>query len=320
MFMRKLTCLICERPGIPSTQTTDQFHHDLYAYDCPLCGRYTASFEFAVTFDRNRGEYEPVTPFLSAATRQASEDGRPLTLTMENWEDLANAHSQTGIVGRLEMLLTYVARKCERPGANVLLMADQDYAVCDAATVAEFQYYVKCLVAEKQWLYEADPIRRNMGVETGSPSYGLTIKGWEAVEPRIPVGGVPGTCFVAMWFDPSMQDAYELGFKLGIQDKGFTPLRVDQTFTNKGITDEIKAGIRRAQFTVADFTGQRQSVYFEAGFALGLGREVIWCCRKDDLKNLHFDIKHLGHVVWDDPADLRQKMGQSIDANIIPKR
>ena len=86
---------------------------------------------------------------------------------------------------------------------------------------------------------------------------------------------------------------------------------------NKGISDRILAEIRLAEFVVADFTGQRQSVYFEAGFARGLGREVIWCCRKDQVDDLHFDTKHLGHVVWETQEDLRQKLADSIRANII---
>jgi hypothetical protein len=151
-------------------------------------------------------------------------------------------------------------------------------------------------------------------------TYKLSMKGWRAVEPRQEIGGVPGRCFVAMWFHESMQEAYDLGFARGVTDAGFKPIRIDEKFTNKGISDEVKAEIRLAQFMVADFTGQRQSVYYEAGFANGLGREVIWCCREDDVPNLHFDTRHLGHVVWKDTADLRTKLNQSIRANIIPKR
>jgi nucleoside 2-deoxyribosyltransferase len=87
--------------------------------------------------------------------------------------------------------------------------------------------------------------------------------------------------------------------------------------TNDGITDRILAEIRRAEFVVADFTGQRGGVYFEAGFARGLGRPVIWCVQKDELNMVHFDIKHFGHVVWESPADFRQKLTDSILANVI---
>lgn len=50
--------------------------------------------------------------------------------------------------------------------------------------------------------------------------------------------------------------------------------------TNKAVIDRILGEIRRARFVVADFTGQRNSLYYEAAFAAGLGREVISCCRE----------------------------------------
>jgi hypothetical protein len=53
------------------------------------------------------------------------------------------------------------------------------------------------------------------------------------------------------------------------------------------IDDEIIAEIRRSAFLVADFTGHRQNVYFETGFAIGLARQVVWTCRKDEIKDLH---------------------------------
>jgi hypothetical protein len=40
---------------------------------------------------------------------------------------------------------------------------------------------------------------------------------------------------------------------------------------------------------VADFTGQRGGVYWEAGFAQGLGIPVIRTCKSDELWKLHFD-------------------------------
>jgi hypothetical protein len=33
---------------------------------------------------------------------------------------------------------------------------------------------------------------------------------------REKTGGIPGRCFVALWFDGSMQEAYNLGFAPGI--------------------------------------------------------------------------------------------------------
>jgi nucleoside 2-deoxyribosyltransferase len=147
-----------------------------------------------------------------------------------------------------------------------------------------------------------------------------TIKGWQAVEPNVPVGGEKGRCFVAMWFDDKLDSAYESGFRKAIEDCALRAYRVKEDPTNESIPDKILSEITRAQFVVADFTGDRHNVYYEAGFARGIGREVIGCCREDWVKDLKFDTRHLGHVVWKDPDDLRKKLADSIRAIIIPKR
>jgi len=77
--------------------------------------------------------------------------------------------------------------------------------------------------------------------------------------------------FVAMWFTKDMKKVYEQGIKPAIEQAGFTPMLIsNKEYANK-IDDEIIAEIRRSAFLVADFTGQRQNVYFETGFAIGFG-------------------------------------------------
>ena len=68
---------------------------------------------------------------------------------------------------------------------------------------------------------------------------------------------------------------------------------------------------------VADFTGQRAGVYYEAGFATGLGRPVIWCCRKDEIDKLHFDTNHKNHIDWETPEELRDRLYRRIRATIL---
>jgi nucleoside 2-deoxyribosyltransferase len=122
-----------------------------------------------------------------------------------------------------------------------------------------------------------------------------------------------------MWFDPLMNEPYELGIAAAVRDSGFTAVRIDRKEHNNQITDEIMAAIRGSEFMVADFTGHRAGVYYEAGFARGLGREVIYCCREDAFKERHFDTSVINHVVWTDPADLQRKLADRIRATILPK-
>jgi len=53
---------------------------------------------------------------------------------------------------------------------------------------------------------------------------------------------------------------------------------------------------------VGDFTVDRGGIYFEAGYALGLGLPVIWLVREDELAKVHFDNRQYNFVAWRDGA------------------
>jgi nucleoside 2-deoxyribosyltransferase len=120
--------------------------------------------------------------------------------------------------------------------------------------------------------------------------------------------------FVAMDFAEDMRDAWTNGFDPGIRAAGFHPMRIDAKDYVGGITDEIMSEIRQSRFVVADYTGQKSGVYFEAGFALGLGITVIPTCHADEIKKLHFDIRHLNTLPWTTPTELADSLAKRIRA------
>jgi hypothetical protein len=121
--------------------------------------------------------------------------------------------------------------------------------------------------------------------------YRLVANAHILYEEMVATRAASSQAFVAMWFGPDMTDAYDSGFKLAISGAGYDPLRIDRKQHDRKIDDEIIAEIRRSAFVVADFTGHRGGVYYEAGFAHGLGRRVIFTCKTDHLKELHFDVR-----------------------------
>ena len=118
----------------------------------------------------------------------------------------------------------------------------------------------------------------------------------------------------------SVKAAYEEGIELAICDSGYEPKRIDRDQTVDKIDDAIILEIRRSRFVVADFThgsaGARGGVYYEAGFAHGLGIPVIFTCRKDMIDELHFDTRQYAHIVWDKASDLRTSLRDRILARI----
>lgn len=306
---RQLSCPLCEREGRGYQDGSD--HH----ISCPLCGDFRFTIEFHRDF-RNDGTGREMARFISAAARQASEAGRPITLTAENWRNLAEAHQSVSISRKVESVLRFFASKCGSPG-RVTSKFDfyLDYPVADCLDSHEFRQYVEYLVDKKLlkefWSDDGESVQ----------GYEPTIDGWQTVEPTLAAGGEPGRCFVAMSFSKELDDAYSVGIKPAIESCAMKCVCLrDGPARPDGITDRILSEIRLAQFTVADFTEQNLGVYFEAGFAKGLGRDVIWTCRADEVGKLHFDTRHLGHILWKTPEDLRAKLADSIRANILQPR
>ena len=74
--------------------------------------------------------------------------------------------------------------------------------------------------------------------------------------------------------------------------------------------------IKESRFLIADVTEQRQAVYFEAGYAMGIGLPVIWTCKESDIKKCCFDTRQYNHIFWKDAEDLRTQLKERILATI----
>lgn len=183
----------------------------------------------------------------------------------------------------------------------------------ESATDAEAEALVKYCAAK--------------GLVREEPSLGLTIDGWAYLEAQDAAGASHDQAFVAMWFSKEVSDAYDLGIEPAIKATGYRPMRIDRKEHNNKIDDEIIAEIRRSRFVIADFTCgmavdrdggpvalPRGGVYYEAGFAQGLGIPVIWTCRSDHIAHVHFDTRQFNHITWSTPEDLRVRLVNRIGA------
>jgi hypothetical protein len=139
--------------------------------------------------------------------------------------------------------------------------------------------------------------------------------GWIEIEENID-RNYSTQVFVAMWFDPTMDKAYA-AIERAIGECGLNILRIDRKEHNNDISGEILFEIKKSKIIIADVTGQRNGVYFEAGFAIGNQKTVIWSCRENDLKNIHFDTRQYNHVLWADENDLYNKMKNRLLATLI---
>ncbi len=132
----------------------------------------------------------------------------------------------------------------------------------------------------------------------------LTVEGWEVHERLGGQRAMLAQAFVAMSFNSDLRPLYAQGIEPAVRSAGYEALRIDGREHDGRIDDRIIAEIRRSKFIVADFTGHRGGVYYEVGFAHGLGSRAIFTCRADDLEHLHFDVRQYNTITWEDPTDV----------------
>lgn len=297
-------CRICKRSN---ARTYPGGAHDALTVECELCGKYTLFGSQIVAAAASWPE--DIRKPLSCATRQASETGECLWLTLQELDKHVSVHSKPRVGANLHKLLGIAAKRASRPHIGAWFYYETDFTVIDCFSPDEFEWYVEWL-KNKNWVFQT-------GAGPKVAQLTLSLEGWNAAQPSLSVNGIPGRCFVAMWFSGEMQLAYDAGIAQAVRDAGYDPIRIDNKEHNNEIPDEIMSEIRNSEFVIADFTGQRAGVYYEAGFAMGLGKKVIWCCRKDEIDKLHFDTSHKNHIVWEGPDDLKPKLYKRIRATIV---
>lgn len=145
----------------------------------------------------------------------------------------------------------------------------------------------------------------------------LTLKGWEEAE-KLQSYKESNIAFIAMSFDSDMIKVYNESIEPAIRECGFEPYIVFNQHPESYVTinDAILAGIKKAKFTIADFTHHKSGVYFEAGYALGRGQKVIYTCQEDHIGTAHFDTRNYQHLVWKNSEDLKKKLMDKIEVFI----
>lgn len=318
-------CPIClsfdrDRPRSPHVESESE-NSDVHI-GCTRCGNYTcerALFDLAV--DRNRAPFEEEQALaLSWAARNATNAvpmGSPtgFRLSFDTCSSIADGVPFPTEPGHhYDLLLDLVARRSRFPGRP----SSDTYAEEVAALVFLPEMAMHSVVEQ---LANAGMVQLR-GSGPARFSLRLTEQGWRRAT-GISTARRSDRAFVAMWFDRTMRPAYTEGIAAALDACGYSrPFRTDDPEHDaragspehdNRIDNRVMAEIRRARFIVADATGARQSVYYEAGFAEGLGVPVIWTCRRDHESQLSFDTRQVAHILWSTPSELCTELVAKIE-------
>ena len=127
--------------------------------------------------------------------------------------------------------------------------------------------------------------------------------------------------FIAMMFSDKTNVFYEKAYKPIIQSLNYSVMRIDEKEYTGLIIEEIQNEITDSVALIADLTGNRGGVYYEAGIAKGLQLcnhpiKLILTCEKDffDTERVHFDVSGDNIVLYANDDDLKQKLAKRLQA------
>lgn len=324
-------CPICQINDVAVERIRVSGLHQSFA--CPFCGRFAirVGARDGIPSDvRSRGK-------LAAVTQNAVE---PLLLN--------NEHQGLDVPGFVEMAIEQAIRLFpadigERLDLALLNIADMSLELGHCVqlsrilpfepkvytlSVRELDYIAGAIEA----LGYAEVRRPRSRDEAQFVQIVVTPAGWARVAELRSSGPGSGIGFIAMWFgavdscyvrDPlrsrtsrAFCDELHSAIACGVEAAWYRPKRIDLEEFTGDVVDRVLARIRGSRFVVADFTGHRGGVYFEAGFALGLGRTLIYTCHEADLGAAHFDVRNMNTIAWKNFDELTRRLAARIEALI----
>lgn len=321
MSSTTISCPICQAQEASNRGNVRAMAHIF----CPRCG------EFSITQPAMQKLKLP-----SISIRQRSvmssairEKGKEYGID-ENVLDQFLSRKDKAPLDKLDLLLLYIYKTAEKTnspfaGQKFELERNSVRSALDPTLISQDGYAMQaaCWAMDTQELIAMFTHLREqeyLHPDTRWSNARLTTKGFERVAALQRDKGEGKQAFVAMWFHKKMELLYNEAIEPAIKDAGYIAKRIDRAEHANKIDDEIIMEIRRSRFVVADFTGQRGGVYYEAGFALGLGIPVIWTCQEGAQKELHFDTRQYNHLLWNPEAlkPFREALHKRIGAIIGP--
>lgn len=216
--------------------------------------------------------------------------------SMVDW--LSEQSRSIPVSGRIEKLLEFLARTTKRIGdvidlSDVTIM-ERAFAWSESSDWRELEFLLNHLI-------QTTRIER----VSASGWFKVTVEGFDVHQKRKPEHD-PSQVFVALWFNNETNALWE-ALELAIRNSGYAPIRIDNQHFWGSIDEEIITQIKQSKFLVADLThgmeGARGSVYFEAGYAMGLGKAIVLTVHEDFLNDerpgkVHFDLQHHTILTW----------------------
>lgn len=314
-------CPICEMCGA----THDATYKDVIRYDCRLCGVYYIPVSDRGADTINKFDKEQLAQYLyynKGKKRLLFLQELKSKDTMKQFDgyqfitpkDVENWYPKT-FAQKADKVLLKLAEKAVFDGAYIE-MTDQEkkamYFACSPKKyVAEFGEamgiqvrYMENFLQKQEYIV----IDKNGRIQ-------LTPKALDRVYELQKNNADNDRAFVAIQFDGT-QDLRER-IREGLQMAGYQAIIMDEEHYNGQIVPEMLHQINTCNFVVAELTSKNQNVYFEAGYATGQNKEVIYLCNGKELDTSpQFDVAQYNLLTYKEIDEIPQKLKARIEATI----
>jgi hypothetical protein len=258
---------------------------------CPNCSTYLTSYEFAGV--GLNGWLPSERALIAGWVRDRWRRGESVVVENEDVNLAIQRVARLKPPEKAERLLLLIEKLTPFLGAR-LNFKDISPADVWAENPAELYTY-------RNWLSARDLI------DVTGEMIELKMEGWAEVERiRQQREAIGNTAFIAMKYgDAPLDSVVSNHFKPACQQAGFELRRLDHKQPAGLIDDQLRVAIRNSKFLICDLTHGNKGAYWEAGFAEGIGRPVIFTCRNDVFDDKthehhpHFDTAHMKTIRWD---------------------
>ena len=305
------TCPVCEY-GLQSTPKRDQ--RGAVVYGCIRCGMFALAREAEEDIERPLAETPRFRPLLSHYIRRMQESESCPLVTWAACEEIFRACCLPSIKEQADNVIRWLGLNLSGPGARIKLTEDEHGGIIGTADGIGFRFIVDGLVNSE--MISGPTPHSDVPLILAT----LTFRGWERYE-ELRLGAPSGRrAFMAMPFgNEQLETLYRNVFQPAVEETGFVLRRLDEPPKIGNIDNRLRVDIKACRFLVADVTHGNFGAYWEAGYAEGLGKLVIYTCEKatfdDSNTRPHFDINHHHTVFWSKDDDGRN-CGEMLKATI----
>lgn len=270
----------------------DVFETEGKIFLCPNCGCFELSFESITNFPGLVVDSPKGPAILSHAVRKMNARKECPKLTWDLVERILATTELPSPIEQVENLLLWLGDNTNF-GEFFSLVPQKHQAIVGGTGSENLVAAVKAL-QDRGWT-------RGSIVSGGGFNGELTLDGWQAYEELQRGRSDSRKAFMAMAYgDSDLDKVFAECFKPAVKATGFDLHRLDDAPPAGLIDDRLRVEIRTSRFLIADLTLENRGAYWEAGFAEGLGKPVIYTCEKDHFEEhgTHFDTSHHHTIIW----------------------